>query len=585
MKVVVWLLTALVLVGIVYSFSTCQSESSQGRVVITIFDWNFAVQIKLDRELIKIFETDNPDIKVLLVTGQEDKYQTMVTAKVAPDVVATGYGHIPFYAKCGSILPLNDLIEADEKKREAIVSLDKIADPAARRKAIMALDESVAADAARRNALSALTKSLADGRKFSLAEYFDSDKDKILALDKISNINAKRKAIFVELDESVAGGAAKKRAIASLDKALAEGREFSCAEYFGAKHYFNRDDYFPATLEALTYDGKIYALPSTGSPVAIIYNKNLFDEYNAKSKKSGKPLLEYPNDNWTWDDYRRAAVALTQEDKKGRIDVFGGAMGFHRNRFPMFVWQSGGEVINKEKTHCLMDSPEAIRGIQFMYDMLWKYKCAPTAQTQMEGVSEQNDSVRFKEKRIAMLLTTRYAYSELLEEGKLLTDFEWDIALPPKNPDTGIRTSIYIGGGWMIPSQTHNLNEAWRVAKFLVGAQSNEKGMEAGRAMTAHMGVAEKMTNVAGHKPDHDYLWIDVMKDCRPKDFEYRMGVAGPKFDKAMEEIYELPYDRRKPRQACINCTRYFNEALKALREKEQRDREEQERKNRETGR
>jgi len=69
------------------------------------------------------------------------------------------------------------------------------------------------------------------------------------------------------------------------------------------------------------------------------------------------------------------------------------------------------------------------------------------------------------------------------------------------------------------------------------------------------------------------------MKDCRPKDFEYRMGVAGPMFDKAMEEINELPHDRRKPREACINCTRYFNEALKALREKDERDRKERQKK------
>ncbi|MEA2069177.1 MAG: sugar ABC transporter substrate-binding protein, partial [Verrucomicrobiota bacterium] len=445
----------------------------------------------------------------------EDKYQTMVTAKVAPDVATTSYGYIFYYAKCGTILPLDDLIEADEKKRKAILALDKIADPIARREAIMALGESIA----------------------------DDD--------------------------------AKELAITEIGIAAGEGKTFSCAKHFNAMQYFSRDDYFPATLEAVTYKGKIYALPGNGSPVALIYNRDMFHRYN---KEHPKEPLTLPSEDWTWDDYRKAAVALTQDhDDDGRTDVFGGSMGFHRNRFPMFVWQAGGEVINKDKTRCLMDSPEAIRGMQFMYDILWKYKCAPTAQTQIEGVSAQGEAGRFMEERIAMLLTARYAYSGLLKEGKFITKFDWDIAPPPKNPETGIRTSIYIGGGWMISAETRHRDEAWRVAKFLVGTKSNEMGSEAGRAMPCHIAVAEKITSGPNHKPDHDYLWIDIMNDCRPKDFEYRVGVAAHMFNKGMDELYELPHNRRKPKEACVNCTKFFNEALQILREKDEKDRKERE--------
>ncbi len=572
MKVVVWLSLAVILLGLVFSLATCRSEETLGRVV-TIFDWPFAINIKLDRERIKVFEADNPDIKMLLVTGQEDKYITMVTAGVAPDVATTGYGYIPYYAKCGMIRPLNDLIEADEKKRKAILALDKITDAAERQKAILALDNSIAAATARRNALSALNKSVAAGGQFSCAKYFDSDKAEILALDKITDVNDRRRAIF-EMDESVAADTAKRRAIAAMNKAAGAGGKFSCAEYFDAMGYYSRDDYFPATLESVTYEGKIYALPDTGSPVAIIYNKDMFRKYN---KDNPDKKLDFPNEKWTWDDYRKAAEALTQHRDDRKRLVYGASMGFHRNRFPMFVWQAGGEVINKEKTKCLMDSPEAIRAMQFMYDILWKYKCAPTAQTQMEGLAEQGEGDRFCKQRIAMLLTARYSYSKLLKDGKWLTKFEWDVAQPPMCPETGKRTSIYIGGGWMISARIRNLDEAWRVAKFLVGSKSCEMAMEAGRALTSHKAVAAKMTRGPNHKPEHDYLWSDIMSDCRPKDFEYRTGAAGPMFDKAMGELYELPYDRRKPKEACINCTKYFNKALRILREKDEKDRKEAE--------
>ena len=115
------------------------------------------------------------------------------------------------------------------------------------------------------------------------------------------------------------------------------------------------------------------------------------------------------------------------------------------------------------------------------------------------------------------------------------------------------------------------------MAKFLVGDKSSELTMKAGRAIVANKAVAERTTKGAGHKPDHDSLWIDTLLDCRPKNFGYRVGVAGPMFDKAMSEIYELPYDRRKPEEACINCTTYLNQALKVFWEKYERDRKEKE--------
>ncbi len=475
-------------------------------VQLVLFDWPFDPNIKLNHERIALFEKQNSDIKVRLVSGLEEIYDKMVIGGKTPDVAIMGYSTIPFYARHGVIMALDKFIARDTANRKAILAIDKLADPAARRKAIMAMDKSIA------------------------------DKD------------------------------AKRKAIQALEKAVAEGKKFNCASYFNIEKYYDPDKYFPVAMKSVRYRGKFFGLPDSGSPVAIIYNKDLFDRYN--TGHPDKPKLEYPCAKWNWEDFRHAAKALTQDcDGDGRTDVFGASIGFHRNRFPIYVWQHGGEVISKDKKRCLMDSPEAIAGIKLMHDILWVDKSAPAASTLIEGIIEPIESVFFMEQRIAMMLTTRYAYSKLLKKGKSLKEFEWDVAPPPKGPAGNV--SVYIGCGWMISAKTRHPQEAWRLAKFLVGDKSSEMTMRSGNAISANMTVAKRMLKHPGTAPKHDHIWIDVTNNSRHKDFEFRIGASEPMFDKAMGEIYEIPYGRRKPEQACRNFTRIFNKRLKEIWEKE----------------
>ncbi|MCK4625615.1 MAG: sugar ABC transporter substrate-binding protein [Phycisphaerae bacterium] len=438
MKIVIWLLIAVMLTGIVYAFSTCRAEQSDGRVELTMFSYPYPDLIKINRKRLAIFERENPDIKVRLVTGYADKYLTMVTGGVPPDIAYAGHVDIPYFAKRNAIMP--------------------------------------------------------------------------------------------------------------LDKFIAKDKDFSL------------DDYFPCAVESVRYRGKIYALPEEGSPVAVFYNKNLFDQYN--KEHPDKPLT-YPSGKWTWADFRHAAKALTQDrDGDGQTDVYGASISFWRNRWPIPVWQNGGEVISKDKKRCLMDSPEAIAGIRWLYEMVWVDKSAPTAYTQIAGVSEQQESIRFREQRIAMIMTTRYYYSDLKQ-----MNFEWDIAPLPRGRTSGV--SLYLSAVQMISAETHYPQKAWRLAKFLVGERSSEICMRSGRSIASNMAVAERVIshpNMTG-MPAHDHLWIDIISNSRPKDFEYRE--MGRYFIRAMDEMSYIAQGRRKPEEACRNFARIYQKGLDVLWEEE----------------
>ena len=75
---------------------------------------------------------------------------------------------------------------------------------------------------------------------------------------------------------------------------------------------FSLNGYFPATLKPLTYNGHLYGLPVNWSTMVMFYNKTLFDKAGVK----------YPDESWTWDDFRAAAQKLTIREN-GRAVQYG----------------------------------------------------------------------------------------------------------------------------------------------------------------------------------------------------------------------------------------------------------------------
>ena len=54
------------------------------------------------------------------------------------------------------------------------------------------------------------------------------------------------------------------------------------------------ENYFEAPVNSARYEDKYYGVPYYSNCLAIMYNKDIFDEMG----------LEYPDSNWTWDDFK-----------------------------------------------------------------------------------------------------------------------------------------------------------------------------------------------------------------------------------------------------------------------------------------
>jgi len=124
--------------------------------------------------------------------------------------------------------------------------------------------------------------------------------------------------------------------------------------------YIKQDDFF--------VDNKIWTMPYTGWGYQLLtYNMNAFDEAG----------LAYPTNEWTFDDWREAAIKLTKregDDVKqwGQWIQSGAEYGWLR-----YMRAYGGNWINEEKTKTTTDDARSVEGFQWIMDQVFTHKVAP----------------------------------------------------------------------------------------------------------------------------------------------------------------------------------------------------------------
>ena len=98
---------------------------------------------------------------------------------------------------------------------------------------------------------------------------------------------------------------------------------------------YNWDDFFQGEQAVATVDGRVLGVPALVDNLAVVYNKDLF-------KQAG---LEPPGEDWTWDDLRADAKALTDPAN----NVFG--LVFPADGSETMVWQYDRDAVGGRRRH------------------------------------------------------------------------------------------------------------------------------------------------------------------------------------------------------------------------------------------
>jgi multiple sugar transport system substrate-binding protein len=238
------------------------------------------------------------------------------------------------------------------------------------------------------------------------------------------------------------------------------------------------DDFYPELLAACRYDGRQILMPRWFNVALLYYNRKLFDA-------AREP---YPTAQWTWDDYIAAAKRLTRGHgpRPQDVDVWGTSIttGWW-GEWLIYVRQAGGDLFSDDMNRCLLDSPQAIAGMQFYYDKIYKHRVSP----ELGRGPDQG----FMSGRIAMELGGHVgswiAYNQI-------SGLDWDIQILPKGPVTRSGGEVSIDS-FGIARDSKHVEQAWAFIKFLSSTESVRLHVENG-----YLPVRKSVTREMLLRPD-----------------------------------------------------------------------------------
>ena len=254
------------------------------------------------------------------------------------------------------------------------------------------------------------------------------------------------------------------------------GQFLDITPFIEAENY-DLSDFFELSVKEFGHKGRQYGLPQAWGASVIFYNKDLFEQYG----------IEYNDDTWTWDAFIDACQRLTRDiDGDGKIDMFGiqANQGSSYSFIPL--WAAGQEILNEDKTKCVINTPEAVRAYRWWAERWTKHKIQIESFAKAGGGVVSIPDQAFAEGQVGMYETGAFFAHQL----RSFTKFRWGIAYMPICPYTGKRSTRYYGDGYGIWSKSKHPKEAWELLKFLAGPVGQRMMAQLGRSVPARKSIA-----------------------------------------------------------------------------------------------
>jgi multiple sugar transport system substrate-binding protein len=221
-----------------------------------------------------------------------------------------------------------------------------------------------------------------------------------------------------------------------------------------------RSDFLSGSVEAITYENKLWGVPWFTDTGLLYYRKDLLEEsgFDAPPK--------------TWDELKQQAAKVKQDRNTKFGFVFQGANyeGGVCNALEQ-IWTHGGEVLDPEdSSRVLVDSPEAIAGLT-TYRSMVESGAAPEAVTTYK---EDESAGAFLNGDAVFLRNWPYVYSILGDpEGSAIEPGQVGVSeLPSADGEPGNGTvgdqPLYIS------ASSENPDAAWELIEFLTTPDSQQ---------------------------------------------------------------------------------------------------------------
>ncbi|HEX2184565.1 MAG TPA: extracellular solute-binding protein, partial [Chloroflexota bacterium] len=201
--------------------------------------------------------------------------------------------------------------------------------------------------------------------------------------------------------------------------------------------------------------------------------------------------------------------------------------------------QAGARYVDpRDNRKCVVDSPAALRALQYEFDAAWKHQhAAREGAPGFPALAGMNEAQAFAAGRFTMNEEGSWRLVSYLTD--VSPHVDWDVAPLPRGPVQ--RDTLATNDGWSMWKGSKVLDEAWEWMKFLQGDEwmtinTQATGQQAGRKSfqdswvrllkEANPGLADKNL-----KPFTDAVTENY---ARPIELFDRHNEAGPLMSQAM---------------------------------------------------
>jgi multiple sugar transport system substrate-binding protein len=220
--------------------------------------------------------------------------------------------------------------------------------------------------------------------------------------------------------------------------------------------YMERDGltpemFFTEALRELSVGDQIYGLPLTVDARALFYNVDLLEAAG----------IEPPT---TWEELQAAAIALTQRNADGTLEVSGFSLS-DVGLFNMYVQQAGGSMLTEDGTTTNFNNEAGLAVLNYWNTLINEegvYELGFET-----GLGEGQDA--FVTGRVAMQYNGPWMLNFYKSYGD---DLNFGVVPPPAGPN-GDRGGVMGGFGLAISSTTELPDEAWTFLSWWTANSEN----------------------------------------------------------------------------------------------------------------
>lgn len=227
------------------------------------------------------------------------------------------------------------------------------------------------------------------------------------------------------------------------------------------------DDYYPAYINGMTkYQGKQYTMPYSFWLLDFYYRKDKYSDPKVKAayQKQFGHALALPK---TFDEMRNQAKFFTGNGQYGfGMDGLKGGPGANVYQFIPFLWNWGGDILDKDNKCAIFNSPQAVQALDF-YKSLVPY----SPPSYLQNIADQNTSL-FQQGKLMLSLhdSDQFGYINDKANSKPEVVNNVGLAVSPSGPKGGAPTIHMAGWTMGVNADSHMKRAAaeyvmWMAAK------------------------------------------------------------------------------------------------------------------------